>query len=235
MEINILHLYDDILNLYGEHGNVALIKKHLEDQGFKVNLEKKTLNDEIDFERYVFVYIGSGTEKNLKYAFNDIKRYKNELNKMIEKNTVILATGNSFEMFGKKIDKEEMLNIFDFENIILEDRQVSNIIYRSNFFEGKVIGFINKMTETYHNLMPLFEVEYGIGENRRNDFEGVKYLNFYGTHVLGPVLAKNPNFLKFLVCEIGKNVKPNFEYIEKQYLYEENAYQMNLNELEKMK
>ena len=56
MEINILHLYYDLLNLYGENGNIKALKKHLEEQNVKVNIEFLTLNDKIDFKRYDFVY-----------------------------------------------------------------------------------------------------------------------------------------------------------------------------------
>ena len=56
MELKILHLYYDFLNLYGEYGNVVIMKKHLEDQGFKVNIDKKTVGDTIDFNKYNFIY-----------------------------------------------------------------------------------------------------------------------------------------------------------------------------------
>ena len=51
MEINILHLYYDLLNLYGENGNIKALKKHLEEQNVKVNIEFLTLNDKIDFKK----------------------------------------------------------------------------------------------------------------------------------------------------------------------------------------
>ena len=45
-------------------------------------------------------------------------------------------------------------------------------------------------------MNPFFKVELGIGENENNDYEGVKYKNFYGTHVSGPILARNPELLE---------------------------------------
>ena len=38
--MRILHLYPDLMNLYGDYGNIAVLKKHLEDQGEKVTVEK---------------------------------------------------------------------------------------------------------------------------------------------------------------------------------------------------
>lgn len=233
MKINILHLYYDFLNLYGEYGNVLIMKKHLEDQGFEVEVDKKTVGDEIDFGKYNFIYMGCGTERNIDFVMEDLKKYVNEINYALENKKVFLCTGNSFEMFGKCIDKKEGLSIFDYETVRLNDRVTSDVIYKSKFFESKVVGFVNKMTEMYHNMSPLFEVEFGIGENKRNDFEGVKYLNFYGTHVSGPVLARNPEFLKVLVTDICKSVDKKFKYKEVEYPYEKAGYELVLSELEK--
>lgn len=234
MEINILHLYYDILNLYGEYGNVVIMKKHLEDQGFKVNVDKKTIGDNLEFSKYNFIYMGCGTEKNLDFVLKDISKYAEQINIVIENKIVFLATGNSFEMFGQKIDSEEGLGIFDYETIRLKDRVTSDVIYTLDD-SYKIVGFVNKMTEIYHNSNPLFKVEYGIGENKQNDFEGVKYLNFYGTHVIGPLLAKNPELLKLLVIRIAKSVNKDFEYKEIDYPYEEASYKTTLKELEKRK
>ena len=106
MQINMLHLYHDLLNLYGEYGNVIIMKKHLEDQGFEVKLDKKTVGDEIKFSDYDFIYMGCGTERNLDIALEDLKRYASDINLAIENKKVFLCTGNSFEMFGKNIDKK---------------------------------------------------------------------------------------------------------------------------------
>ena len=39
MELNICHLYPDILNLYGDRGNIITMKRRMEDRGIKVNVE----------------------------------------------------------------------------------------------------------------------------------------------------------------------------------------------------
>lgn len=235
MQIKILHLYYDFLNLYGEYGNVVIMKKHLEDQGFEVIIDKKTVGDEIDFSKYQFIYAGAGIESNLDFVLEDFRTRALEFNRAIENKTVCLMTGNSFEMLGKSIDKREGLAIFDYETTRLADRVSSDIIYKSQYFENKIVGFVNKKTEMYHNMSPLFEVEFGIGENQRNDYEGVKYINLYGTHISGPILARNPEFLKKLVIDICKQVDKKFEYKEIDYPYEKAGYELVLSELEKRK
>lgn len=144
MAIKLLHLYPDIMNLYGDYGNIVMLKKHIEDQGFSVILDKKSIGDEINFDEYSFVYIGSGTEKSMDRVLKDLQRYKDKLEKYINDKKFILATGNSFEMFGAKIDGDEGLNIFDFEVKREKDRTTSDIIYNSDYLKNDIVGFVNK-------------------------------------------------------------------------------------------
>ena len=214
-------------------GNVSILKKHLEDQGLEVVLDKKTIGEEVNFNEYNFIFIGSGTEKNLDVVLKDLQNRKEELEKYIDSEKVILMTGNSFEMLGKKIDNEECLGIFDFETTRDKDRETSDVIYKSKFLSKPVVGFVNKMTKMYHNMNPFFEVELGIGENENNDYEGIKYKNLYGTHVSGPILVRNPELLKMLVDTICKQNKIKTKDVS--YKNEEEGYNLVLSELKNRK
>ena len=235
MNIKLLHLYYDIMNLYGDYGNCVILKKHLEDQGFTVTLDKKTIGDSINFDDYSFIFIGSGTERNLDKVMDDLKRYGDGLKKYIDDKKILLATGNSFEMFGSKIDEKSGLNLFDFEVKRDKDRTTSDVIYSSEHLKKKIVGFVNKGSKIYHNMNPFFKVEFGVGENENNDYEGVKYKNFYGTHVSGPILVRNPEFLQKLVIDICKTQKSNFKLKKIEYKNEEAGYELVLDELTKRK
>ena len=216
-------------------GNISILKKHLEDQGLEVILDKKTINEEVDFDEYDFIFIGSGTERNLDVCLKDLKKYKDNIKSVIDKEKVLLLTGNSFEMLGKTIDTNEALGIFDFEVKREKDRETSDVIYKSKVLKNKVVGFINKASQIYHNMNPLFEVDFGIGENENNDYEGIKYKNVYGTHVSGPILVRNPEFLKLIVETICKNKNKNFRIKKIEYKNEDEGYKLVLQELESRK
>lgn len=205
----------------------------MEDQGIEIILDKKTIGEEVDFSEYSFIFVGSGTEKNLDVVLKDLQKRKEELNNYIKSEKVILMTGNSFEMLGKKIDSKECLGIFDFETTREKDRETSDVIYKSKILNKPIVGFVNKMTKMYHNMNPFFEVEFGIGENENNDYEGVKYKNLYGTHVSGPILVRNPEFLKLIVDTICKQNKIKTKDIK--YENEEEGYDLVLSELRKRK
>lgn len=231
MDIKILHWYYDVMNLYGEYGNVKILESHFKDQGLNVIVDKKTVSDDVDLNEYDFVYIGAGTEDNQMFIMQDIKKYVTDIKKYIDEEKFILLTGNSYELLGKSIDDKECLGIFDFETTILNDRVTSDVIYNSKYLRKKVVGFVNKMTNVVHNLNPFFEVEFGIGENESGDTEGIKYKNLYGTHVSGPILVRNPEFLEMIVRMICLKKDKNLVYKKIDYKDEKVGYELVLDEL----
>lgn len=233
MKIKILHLYYDFMNLYGEYGNIRILEHHFKEMGIEVEVSQKTLGEIVDWMEYDFVYMGCGTEKNQMVVLEDLLPQKEKIKQYIEANRFALFTGNSFELLGKKIDEKEALGIFDFEVTKTKDRITSDVILTSKYFSKKVVGFINKMANITHNQNPLFEVEFGIGENENKDFEGIKYKNVYGTYVSGPLLVRNPEVLKVLIEGICKNKDKNFKAEMKTYENEEKGYALVLEELTK--
>ena len=76
MKIKIGYLYYDLLNLYGENGNIKALKKCLEDLDIKTEVHFITVGDKIDFDKFDFLYIGAGTEESLKIALKDLLKHK---------------------------------------------------------------------------------------------------------------------------------------------------------------
>ncbi len=239
MKIKVLHLYPDLMNLYGEYGNVKLIERHLKDQGYEVKVDTKTKKDAIDFDSYDFIYLGSGTERNQEIILKDLARYKDDIKKYIAAKKVFLATGNAYEIFGEEIkylDKTvEGLGIYKYKVTQTENRDACDVIMLSKILKNPVVGFVNKMSNIEGNTHKLFEVDFGIGEDIDNKVDGVKQNNFFGTHVIGPILARNPEFLEMLVKHVCSNVDVDFKLKKVNYQNEEKGYKLVLHELTKRK
>ena len=214
MTVYIAHLYYDLMNLYGENGNIKSIKYLLESQKIKVIIDNISLNDNIDFNKYDLIVIGCGTYNNLKLSLNHLKKYKKDINEYIESNKFILATGNSIELFGQKIDDIEALKIFNYNSKKLDKRIVGDCITTTNLIKTKIIGFQNR--ESY------------IDEITNNLFKdkdiGIKYKNFYGTYLLGPILIRNPEFAKYFVNELIKRKNKNYKIKKYDLSLEKKAY-----------
>ena len=89
MNIKVAHLYYDLMNLYGESGNVKALKMQLEGQGIKTTIKFLTIDDDLNFKDYDIVYIGSGTENNQKIVLNHLLKYKKDIEDAIEKGVYI--------------------------------------------------------------------------------------------------------------------------------------------------
>lgn len=223
MTINIMHLYYDLLNLYGESGNIKVLKKYFENQGIKTNIHFVTINDDINLENIDIIYIGNGTENNQLLALSHLKKYKKIIKDYIENNGIIISTGNSYEMFGKKIDKTLALNIFDYSTYNDNFRIVDEVLLESSFLKEKIIGFQNQEKIVKINNNHLFKVIKGTGDYPKSNFEGYKYKNFYGTHLIGPLLVRNPNLLEYICNNLIKEKKKNFK-IKKIKNFQNKAY-----------
>ena len=72
--IKILHLYYDLLNLYGENANTKCLVNRLEKQKEKVKVDFKSVGDDIKINDYDFIYVGSGSLESMELAKKDFKR-----------------------------------------------------------------------------------------------------------------------------------------------------------------
>lgn len=202
MDIRILHLFHDLMNLYGDYGNVAVLKSRLEDQGAAVTVDCRSAGDTLLAGEYDFIYCGSGTESKRDIALEALRAEKDALKKALDSGTLMLFTGNSWEMLGKSIlnvkgKKLEGLGLFDFEVAEDPDKRITHdIIAESAVLEKPVVGFINRCSLITPTACPLFDkVILGPGNSSGDSTEGLHSGSFYGTGLIGPLLVKNPHML----------------------------------------
>ena len=232
--MKILHLYHDLMNLYGEYANITALVKLLENNGEEVTVDRVSIGDEAELSAYDFIYIGSGTERNMRVALNDIKRFESALTDCVGKGKVMLFTGNSFEMLGRRItdadgNEYEGLGLFNFESVEQNrERLVGDVIFDCAFLDSPVVGFVNKCSEIKVIDEPMFTVKMGLGNSKGDSGEGVRLNNLFCTHVTGPVLIKNPHFLCYL-AELLLGRKPDDSCLE----HEKKGYAVTLTELSK--
>ena len=206
--MKIAYLYYDFLNLYGESGNIKIISNILKYNKIKHEILYLSLDDELEFDKYDLVYIGSGTEDNLLIALKHLSKYKNDIKKYIEDNKFMLVTGNSVDMFGKKIEDNKALNIFEYE--VTKGKRKMEEVYHNN-----ILGFINN--NSYNN--------------KYCDTDIIRHNNFYGTYILGPILVRNPHLVKqFLNDLTNKKLKYDLKLETKAYNEFVKNFKENVNE-----
>lgn len=223
--IKIAHLYYDLMNYYGEQGNVLALKTAIEYAGFKVNVKTLSVDDEIDFEKYDIFYMGMGTKRNQEIVRKDILKYKDKIGNVIDKKMFIM-TGNSYELFGKKIDDKKCLGVFNFESKTT-DRIVGEQVFKSDIIKETIIGFQNRFSSNNIKDDYLFEVIKGTGNDSESKVEGIHKNNFFGTYLLGPILIRNPYFKDALLKYIGID-KVNTKLVDYK-AYHEYLKNFNIN------
>lgn len=210
-KIEILWLYDDLLDLYGDWGNLLAVCRGLDAAGAGWNIDKKSLGEEVNFEKYQMIYIGPGKEKNLAVAGKDFARHREAAKSAVENGAVVLCIGNSRMLFGKSFVTaagEEIpgAGLFDYTG------KETGAVFVSDEWGHPVFsptadsyGFINR-TGVLSGEMgePLFTLESGAGDGDEAEAkcEGTLYKNFFGTWQLGPVLVKNPLVLKEVLSRL---------------------------------
>lgn len=209
MKITIGYLYSDLLNLYGDEGNIKALKYHLEEQDVKVEIKYMTIGDKKDFKDIDFLYIGSGTEHNIILALEDLKEDKDKIKEYLDSNKILLSTGNSIELFGNYIitnKKIKALGLIDYV-CMHQDRIVKDVKTKTDIVNDEIIGFENHDGKNLSMNEDLFN-------------EG----SFYGGYIIGPILVRNPELCSLFVHKLIDSKEKDFEYKDEDYEYEKEAY-----------
>lgn len=216
MKITIAHLYYDLLNLYGESGNLKALTQGLEHQGVEVCVKFLTVTDTIDFADVNFIYVGAGTEQNQKIALRHMMKYKEEFEKAWKENVFFLATGNAIELFGKAIldghkKRWNALHFFSYTAKEEPFRIVDEALMKTDLISDYILGFQNQNSVIKDLKHPFLEVVKGTGSYPGSKGEGIHEGHFYGTYLIGPFLVRNPSFLEYLVKQVIWFYDPTYE------------------------
>ena len=230
-EIKILHLFPKLLSLYGEYGNLLVLKTTLENHGYTVKIDQFE-DGALTLEGYDMVYVGTGTEDNLMEAVRRLMPHSEKITASISGGTKWLATGNAMTLFGAEITRfgavSKALGCFDYTTELQDDRRYLGDVLTETAFGNPLVGFINTSSVYKGISSPLLTLKLGanLGSDKKTAADGIHTGNFYGTQLIGPVLVKNPHFLCHLCRELtGADIAIDIETnIQK-------AYQVALKEL----
>ena len=205
MKITIGYLYSDLMNLYGDSGNVKALVYHLREQGAEVAVRNITAGDTKDFSDCDMLYAGSGTERTFDLALQDMKKDMDPFTEFIDSGKPVLATGNALELFGRN-----GIGVFDYE-AAYTGRVVKDVQCKCSLVEPDIIGF----------------------ENHAGHIEGAGDFiiegEFLGTYIIGPILVRNPELCRYFVHKLIGAKDPAHTYLEEDYAYEQEAYNRTVN------
>lgn len=238
MELNILHLYPDSMNLYGEYANLAILRRHLEAMGVTVTVTNNTCEDIPDFSTADMIYMGAGTERSQKSALMGLVHHAEGLQAAIDRGAVVLFTGNAMETLGTSVTDAKghvwpALGLADFTTVETDKRNPEDVVATTALWDTPLVGFMNKCSTTSGVTTPLFEkLPLGFGNDSKNGAEGYVSGNVFATHITGPVLVKNPDFLDLILRRIFAHKGWELPATLPTFPHEREAYTVTLKELQ---
>jgi CobQ-like glutamine amidotransferase family enzyme len=197
MEINITYLYPDVLNMYGDKGNIITLKYRLEKRGITANISEHYGNDTIDFENTDIIYLGGGSDKCYEDIYCYLEPQKQQLNDYIQNGGCVLAVCTGYQLLGNRCEFENKtlpgLGILDITTKETK-KIIGDVVMDCLVTKSKITGFINTNHTTTGNYDILGTITHPETIN-----EGVVYKNLIATYVYGPLLPKNPELADFIL------------------------------------
>lgn len=200
-ELRICHLYPDVLNLYGDRGNVLCMARRLAWRGIGVTVTGLPLGERAALSDFDLFFIGGGQDFEQELLLDDLQGGKTaELRAAVEDGKPFLCVCGGYQLMGHYYETAEgvrcgFTGIVDLFTVGARDRMIGNFAFESPDF-GAVVGFENHSGRTWlgEGVSPLGQVLTGGGNNGTDGGEGVRYKNVFGTYSHGPALPKNPAF-----------------------------------------
>lgn len=206
-QLNIGWLYPDLMNTYGDRGNIIVFKKRCEWRNIEVEvLELNVGFDVEDLKKCDLLFMGGAQDRQQQIVSDDLNKKSKILKNVIEQGTPGLYICGAYQFLGKYYKEPngniiKGLGIFDLytESKENQPRLIGNIaieplIPDTRYQIPVLIGFENHGGKTYlgKNIEALGTARVGFGNNGEDKTEGAIYKESIGTYLHGPVLPKNP-------------------------------------------
>ena len=219
--IKILYLYPDMLELYGDYGNIQVLKYRIESRGYKAIIDRYSIGDVApNFNDYDIVFAGGGADNEQSILAEDLVKYKENIKEAVNNGVFFLLICGAYQLFGKYYKGVEGniipgLEVFDYYTVANPDRKkrcIGNIVIDANLkslnndtdssesnIKTKVIGFENHGGQTFDISNSFGNVLFGNGNKFGDSEEGFFKDNVIATYLHGPLLSKNPELCDYII------------------------------------
>ena len=209
MELKICHMYPDVLNLYGDRGNVLCMTRRLAWRGIDASVTKLPIGRRESLVGFDIVFIGGGLDFEQQVLLDDLHRGKDkEIVAAIEDGVTFLTICGGYQMMGSYYEtydhkRCDFIGAVDLYTVGSKQRMLGNYKFRCSEGAGGsvAVGFENHSGKTWlgKGVEPLGTVLAGFGNNGEDGTEGVHYKNLFGSYSHGPLLPKNPALCDLLL------------------------------------
>lgn len=207
----IAHMLPDLLNLYGDGGNVRILEQRLRWRGIPVEVRRIQHGDAVDLSQVDLVFMGGGPDREQKLASEQLLALRDDLSAYVEADGPLLAICGGYQILGRQwLWGDELvpgLGLIDMETRrpgTSVDRLIDNMVLESPLATHPVVGYENHAGRTYlgEGVEGFGRVVSSCGHGNNDDdrVEGARYKNVVGTYSHGPLLSKNPEVADWLLA-----------------------------------
>ncbi|MDQ1749550.1 MAG: hypothetical protein QOE71_606 [Pseudonocardiales bacterium] len=196
--LTLVHLYPREMNIYGDTGNVLVLRKRLQWRGIEAMVVPINVGDELPAD--VDIVLGGGGQDAAQGDIGaDFVRRAGTLRSMADDGVVMLTICGTYQMLGHEFLTKDGHRIGGTGVLDLVTRGSDHRLIGNNHVDtewGRMVGFENHsgLTELGTGVRPLGTAAAGRGNNGTDRTEGAVRDNVFGTYLHGPVLAKSPEF-----------------------------------------
>lgn len=203
--LRIVHMYPELLNLYGDSGNMLVLAHRLKQRQIPFEIVEVHVGDSISLSSVDIVFIGGGSDREQKIVCSALQTFRDELAAYVEDGGVLAAVCGGYQLLGHYylLDDEKIkgLSLVDLYTDRGTPRLIGNIAIKSSICPHPIVGYENHGGRTHlaGDITPLGVVEYGHGNDDETGYEGCLYKHVLGTYIHGPLFPKNPGVADFLL------------------------------------
>ena len=199
MKLRICHLYGNLMNTYGDNGNLLMLQHRAKKLGYEVETTLISLEEDFTPDDFDIVMFGGGQDYEQTVVAKDLQNKKDALIQYIEDNGVVVAICGGFQLLGRYyvnasgerlngISAIDVCTNGQFPNRLIGDVEIVNEEFGETY-----LGYENHIGRTYlgKNMKPLGKVVKGYGNNEEDHIEGCHYKNVFCSYFHGPILVRN--------------------------------------------
>ncbi|WP_261810101.1 type 1 glutamine amidotransferase [Levilactobacillus humaensis] len=225
-ELNVAHLYGDLMNTYGDVGNILALNYYAKQMDVHLNVKVVSLEEDFHAADYDLAFFGGGQDFEQTIVSQDIQTKKAELTKFIESDGPLLAICGGFQLLGHYYigaNGEKLPGIGALDHYTLaqdNNRFIGNIVIKNQETGETYHGFENHQGRTFLGTdeRPLGNVVSGKGNNGEDGTEGAIYKNVYCSYFHGPILTRNGDIAKHLLIAALKRKFPTADFSQQEAL-----------------
>jgi lipid II isoglutaminyl synthase (glutamine-hydrolysing) len=200
--LTLVHLYPDLMSVYGDRGNVLTLARRAEWRGIDLEVRELSLGDTLDPREADIIFFGGGQDREQAVVSPDFLEQKGQaVREAVEHGAALLSVCGGYQLLGRSyttVDGQELpgAGLFDVRSVPGPERHIGNVLIETTL-DGRprtLVGFENHSGRTYlgRGVAPLGRTVVGAGSNGQDGTEGAVYGNAIGCYLHGSLLPKNP-------------------------------------------